>query len=235
MDMNYTILIVDDDETVRYALAALLRTEQYYLAFAEDGEQALQLAKDLKPDIILLDIMLPGLDGFEVCKRLRENPELSKAPVVMITALDDHPSRMRGFEVGADDFISKPFDWAELRARVRTTIRLNRYRQLLEEHSRFEWILDQTPDGYLIIDADDRLIYANPKARLYMGLPSFQEIPLDTFLKTCQSQYLLRPENNWQNWPEQTPESPRYLVRSETPHSAAFWLQVHVLPSIDPK
>ena len=130
---NPVILIVDDEPIGRQAIASLLVGQDYALAFAETGAEALEQAARLLPDLILLDVMLPGIDGFQVCRNLRADPTLAQVPVVMVTALDDQESRVQGIESGADDFVSKPFNRAELRARVRTITRLNRYRSLLNE------------------------------------------------------------------------------------------------------
>ena len=133
-----TILIVDDSEIGRSVLESLLFSPEYNLAFAENGSQALELAAKIVPDLILLDVMMPGMDGFEVCQRLRNDPLLAEIQVIMVTALDDSASRLRGFEVGADDFIHKPYNRLELLARVRTISRLNRYRKLLDERANIE-------------------------------------------------------------------------------------------------
>lgn len=134
------ILVVDDEIVSRYTVEALLSSEGYNLEFAESGEEALAKATQLVPDLMLLDVMMPGMDGFEVCTRLRANPRLAELPVVMVTALDDRESRLRGLEVGADDFMSKPFDRAELRARIRTITRLNRYRRLVETEEQLVYL-----------------------------------------------------------------------------------------------
>jgi len=128
-----TILIVDDAPSARETLVALLEKEDYQLHLAEDGFQALQLLKTLQPDLILLDVMMPGLDGFEVCRRIRSTPQLAEVPILLLTALDDRGSLLDGLEAGADDFLHKPVDRQELIARVRTITRLNRYRTLLEQ------------------------------------------------------------------------------------------------------
>ncbi|HEX6036032.1 MAG TPA: response regulator [Anaerolineales bacterium] len=127
------MLIVDDDPTAREALVAILEGEGYELEQAKDGIQALQLLKQLQPDLILLDVMMPAMDGFEVCRRIRATPPLAEVPIILLTALDDRDSLLRGIESGADDFLSKPPDRRELVARVRTITRLNRYRTLLEQ------------------------------------------------------------------------------------------------------
>ncbi len=127
------ILIVDDSPSAREALYAILEGQGYQLATAESGQQALELAADLHPDLILLDVMMPGMDGFEVCRRIRSNPQVAEVPIVILTALDDSASLLKGIEAGADDFLAKPVDRHELRARVRTITRLNRYHTLMEQ------------------------------------------------------------------------------------------------------
>jgi PAS domain S-box-containing protein len=130
------ILIVDDDPEARALLEALLYREGYKLAFAANGPEALAAVNEFGPDAIILDVMMPGMDGFEVCRRLRADPIRGEVPVLFVTALDDRDSRLRGIESGADDFITKPIDRVELRTRVKTITRLNRYRQLLWERTR---------------------------------------------------------------------------------------------------
>jgi len=131
-----TILIVDDDPAERRVLEILLAKEGYRLAIAGDGAEALKKALRLRPDLILLDVMMPDMDGFEVCRRLRQDPFLSEVCVLMITGLNDRESRLRGFEAGTDDFISKPIDSVELRFRVRNIMKLRRYQRLMEEREQ---------------------------------------------------------------------------------------------------
>ena len=132
------LLIVDDDPTGREAIRSVLMNQDMDLYFATNGLEALQMASQLQPDLILLDVMMPEMDGFEVCRRLRADPLLAEVPVVMVTTLDDRESRLEGIQAGADDFISKPIDRAELRVRVRTITRLNRYRLLINERAQLE-------------------------------------------------------------------------------------------------
>ncbi len=160
-----TILIVDDETNNRKTMEALLAPLGYNLAFACDGVEALAKASDLMPDLILLDVMMPNLDGFEVCRRLRADPRLAEVSIILVTALDDRDSRLQGIEAGADDFVTKPYDRAELRARVRTITRLNRYRQLLEERAKFERLIELSPDGILLVDARGMIQLANPAMR----------------------------------------------------------------------
>ncbi|HEU5097574.1 MAG TPA: response regulator [Roseiflexaceae bacterium] len=128
MSQPTTILIVDDEPIGRETLAALLHAQGYNLAFAAGGAEALAQAATLQPDLILLDVMMPEIDGFEVCRRLRADPAVAEVPIVLVTALDDRGARLEGIEAGADDFVTKPFDRTELRARIRAITRLNRYR-----------------------------------------------------------------------------------------------------------
>jgi DNA-binding response OmpR family regulator len=137
-DYTSRILIVDDDPFARESIEALLFKEGYQLLFAEDGNQALQKAAEIIPDLILLDVMLPDMDGFEVCKKIRNDPVLFEIPIIFITALDDRESLHEGIRAGADDFLSKPYDRTELRLRVKTITRLDRYRHLLKERKKTE-------------------------------------------------------------------------------------------------
>ena len=131
-----TILIADDERTARQVFAGLLTDEGYQLIFAVDGQQALDMAEKYLPDVVLLDVMMPKLDGIEVCRILRANPLLAEVPIVMVTALDDRSAKLTALEAGADDFITKPFDRLELRARVGAITRLNRYRRLAMERQK---------------------------------------------------------------------------------------------------
>ena len=131
--MNGKILIVDDEPSAIATIEATFSGEAYDLEFAENGAIALERADAFLPDLILLDVMMPGMDGFEVCRRLRTTPKLAEVPIIILTALDDRNSRLLGIESGADDFITKPVDRQELRLRARTILRLNRYRTLLTQ------------------------------------------------------------------------------------------------------
>ncbi|GAB4538048.1 MAG: hypothetical protein Fur002_00890 [Anaerolineales bacterium] len=108
------ILIVDDDEIARAAIEALLADEPYDLYFAANGYEGISMAVSLHPDLILLDVMMPNMDGFEACQKIREFSDTAEIPVMMITALDDNESRERGVRAGANDFVSKPYDKADL-------------------------------------------------------------------------------------------------------------------------
>jgi len=129
MSQKSTILIVDDEPIGRQLIDAILYKEGYDLQFAENGKEAFEKAKTVNPDLILMDVMMPEIDGFEVCQMLRDDKEMNNVPIILVTALDDIDSRIRGLEAGADDYISKPFDRLELLARIKIITRLNRYRK----------------------------------------------------------------------------------------------------------
>jgi PAS domain S-box-containing protein/putative nucleotidyltransferase with HDIG domain len=169
MNPTGTLLIVDDEPMGRSVLEALLTSQGYQLAFASSGTEALTKAASLTPDLILLDVMMPQMDGFEVCRRLRADPHLAEVPIILVTALDDRVSRLRGIEAGADDFVTKPFDRVELRARVRTIARLNRYRRLLLERTKFERVIERSPAGILIIDREGTISLTNPALLRMVG------------------------------------------------------------------
>ncbi len=128
------ILVVDDaEENIKLVTEILNRpNREYDILSAQDGYEALQLVKQFTPDLIMLDVVMPGIDGFEVCRILKEDELTRLIPVVMITALDSQQDRLRGLEAGVDDFISKPFNVYELLARVKNLLKLRSYINELE-------------------------------------------------------------------------------------------------------
>jgi len=135
--MAEKILVVDDEISLQETLAYNLKKQGYEVLTTGDGTEALELARETRPDLVILDVMLPGLDGFEVCRILRRE---MTTPVLMLTARDDEIDRVVGLEVGADDYLAKPFSMRELLARVKAMLR--RVRLIREE-------MDQigSPDG----------------------------------------------------------------------------------------
>ena len=130
--MNGKILIVDDESSARFALELLLRREGFEVHEVHDGASALVECSTFRPDLILLDIMMPGMDGLEVCRRIKSTPETRLTPVVLITGLSATEDRIKGINAGADDFLSKPIDFSELLARSRSLLRLKQYTDELE-------------------------------------------------------------------------------------------------------
>jgi putative two-component system response regulator len=136
--MSSTVLIVDDEYSGRQTLESILEGEGYTIEMAENGREALEKAKILLPDVILLDVMMPGMTGFEVCQHVRNDPLLAEIPIIILTALDDRESMLTALKAGADDFISKPYDRFELRARLLGITRLNRYSKLIQERAKLQ-------------------------------------------------------------------------------------------------
>ncbi|HEV8191128.1 MAG TPA: response regulator transcription factor [Ktedonobacterales bacterium] len=118
-----TLLVVEDDAALRDTIAYNLRREGYHVVTAADGVAALQLALQQPPALVLLDLMLPRLDGLDVCRQLRAKPETAHVPILMLTARGAESDKVVGLELGADDYVTKPFSWNELRARVRALLR----------------------------------------------------------------------------------------------------------------
>ncbi len=164
--MSARILVVDDIEANVRLLEAKLAAEYYDVLTASDGPSALAIASSEQPDIVLLDVMMPGMDGFEVCRRLKEDPATRHIPVVLVTALDGRSDRIEGLEAGADEFLTKPIDDVLLFARVRSLTRLklviDELRQREESGRRMGVIagaasrLGGTGGRILIVDDNER-------------------------------------------------------------------------------
>jgi len=131
MPIRNTILIADDDPITRDMLTAMLADEHYGLIFAAGGLETMTKVGDLMPDVILLDVIMPDMDGFEVCRRLKADARLQNIPVIMVSVLKGKEDMIQGFDAGADDFLSKPVNATELRARIRSMLRIKkRYDEL---------------------------------------------------------------------------------------------------------
>jgi putative two-component system response regulator len=130
------ILIVDDEVRNLKLIGLLLAKENYSYQTAQNGAEALSLLPAYKPDLILLDLMMPEMDGFEVCRKIREDPSFGRVPVVMVTALEDRSSRLAGLVAGANDFLSKPVDGVELMLRVANLLKVKEYEDFLSNHNQ---------------------------------------------------------------------------------------------------
>lgn len=180
--MSAKILIVDDQPSTHQTLENQLYPEGYTLQFALNAAEGLARAQAWQPDVILADVMLPGADGFEFCRKIRADAELGSVPIILFTALNDRQVKLSGLQAGADDFISKPIDTLELRARLRTLTRLDRFRKLNDDRLRLEvthrelllthealrasaeqyrQLVEQSPDA-ILIECEGEIVYLNP-------------------------------------------------------------------------
>lgn len=227
------IFIADDDLGARLTLQALLEDQGYELSFFEDGKFLLDALPSSQPDLILLDVMMPELSGYDVCERIRAMPEYEGIPIIMITALDDTDAKLKAINVGADDFLTKPYNRAELRARVRLITRLNRYRKTMLAEKRLHWTLENSQDGYLIINENDKILFSNQAARSFLQMDEGKTL---FFLEQAHLQFECNPVVYWKDWPKDLAGAAckRFLVRPETAIARAIWLEVDVFPGIIP-
>lgn len=165
-----TVLCVDDDTRNLELLEALLSPEGYDVKFCRSGAEALIQVTEEIPDLILLDIMMPGASGLEVLELLRAEERTRLIPVVLVTALHAEEDRIRGIGAGCDDFISKPFDKSELIARVRSLLKISYYRRSLDEKEKFEAVIQELRDGVIVCGPDWTVTRANSSAKNYLGL-----------------------------------------------------------------
>ncbi|MFN8504843.1 HD domain-containing phosphohydrolase [Kouleothrix sp.] len=135
------ILVVDDEPSIVDVLTRFLTREGYSVVTAANGREALERVQQEPPDLILLDVTMPELDGFSVCQRLKEDERTALIPITMLTGLDDREHRTRGIESGADDFLTKPFEQSILRARIRSQLRLKRLTDQLEHTEKVIFML----------------------------------------------------------------------------------------------
>ncbi|MFT5032991.1 MAG: two-component system sensor kinase FixL [Bermanella sp.] len=168
------ILLVDDNSTNLQVLYKTLEDSGQTLLAARDGEQALSIAAKAIPSLILLDIMMPGIDGFEVCRRLKADPETQGIPIIFLSALTDTDAKVQGFALGAVDYISKPFQGDEVRARVRTQLRIHRLEmELARRHAELEdenrQILNAVTEGIVGLDSKLLVSSLNPQAERLLG------------------------------------------------------------------
>jgi len=158
-DAVATVLVVDDDAASLSALFECLRRAGYRVLVAQDGASALERAEHGRPALILLDVMMPELDGFATCRRLKANPTTADIPVLFLTALTDTTEKLKGFEAGAVDYLTKPFQWEEVLARVRTHLRLRQAERdlIAANESLEERVAARTTELKTALDELDRL------------------------------------------------------------------------------
>ena len=190
--MKEKILIVDDEETNLKLLTKWLGPLGYDIELAFNGKEAVQKSKDFGPDLIVLDIMMPGMDGHEACSLIKADPETKNIPIIMVTALHDMDSKIKGLSASANDFLSKPIDQTELTIRVRNLLKIKasedfmlRHNQILERQVRERTVQlvesrDKLKEGY--IDSIQRLTFVAEHSISYQA---------------CQLLLLLYGQKSW--------------------------------------
>lgn len=165
------ILVVDDAPPNVKLLRLILGAAGYRVLEAHSGPEALEVLRRERPDAMLLDVRMPGMTGYEVCRRVREDPEFFSLPVIMVTALSLSEERIMGIEAGATDFITKPFNKKELLARVRASLMMARYGR--------NGIVPQLPGAVLIADTEWRILAASPRAIELLDIPANDAMQFD--------------------------------------------------------
>ena len=164
------ILIVDDAPANLELLRKLMSEQGYQVYVALSGERALAIAQRAQPDLILLDVVMPDMDGFETCQQLKQNPLTQRIPVIFMSARSDTDDVVAGFDIGAVDYIAKPLRMAEVCARVRAQLQIRSNSETQEEQAeRLRTIVNHMAEGLLIIEADGRIQYTNPACDHYLG------------------------------------------------------------------
>ncbi|MFL5322193.1 MAG: response regulator [Myxococcaceae bacterium] len=190
------ILVVDDDEHTRNLLRDLCEASGYIVTQAEDGIETLEQVKENRPDLILLDLMMPRKDGFTVLREIRQTPELRELAVIILTAMGDMDGKIRGMELGADDYVTKPFKLVELQTRITSALTVHDYRKKLmaaeEELAQLRAVDPLTGAGtysQLKASLDAELArarrYGRPTAALLFGVDDYQSLRFELGRDKC--------------------------------------------------
>ena len=166
-----TVLAVDDESRNRRLIEATLSPLGIRVTQAASGEEALRVIAKDPPDLVLLDLMMPGMDGLETARRIRANAGTRHIPIVLLTAFADAERKLQGIEAGCDDFIAKPFDRIELTARIRSLIRVSFYRTQMANSKKFDTVFRETGDGVALLDGEYRVEAINDNAAGLLAIP----------------------------------------------------------------
>lgn len=189
------ILVVDDIIQNVKLLRVILTASEYDVVEAYNGEEALEKVRAELPDLILLDVMMPKLTGYEVCQRLRADERTRSIPVVMITALHEMDDRVKGIEAGADDFISKPFNKVELLTRVKSLLRLKQAPPARKDETPLlSIILPELNDGIVIADGQGKARHINPAAQKLLNVQGAEVQDFNVFVCLSRMKLSLPPE-----------------------------------------
>ncbi|MDY0963926.1 diguanylate cyclase [Massilia sp. CFBP9026] len=166
------ILIVDDAPDSLGLLQDMMRQQGYQTFVASSGKRALDIATRVQPDLILLDVILPDLDGLEICRRLKRQPDTAHIPIIFVSACGETEDIVAGFDTGAADYIAKPVRMAEVCARVRAQLRLRSSSESQKQQAeRLQLIVDGMDEGLMLVDCEGRVVYANPACERFLSQP----------------------------------------------------------------
>ncbi|WP_273036456.1 diguanylate cyclase [Massilia timonae] len=166
------ILIVDDAPDSLGLLQDMMRQQGYQTFVANTGKRALDIATRIQPDLILLDVILPDLDGLEICRRLKRQPDTAHIPVIFVSACGETEDIVAGFDTGAADYIAKPVRMAEVCARVRAQLRLRSSSESQKQQAeRLQLIVDGMDEGLMLVGCEGRVVYANPACERFLSQP----------------------------------------------------------------
>ena len=182
---KFTVLVVDDEPNNLEVLGELLNTE-YRVLVANNAETGLTLALSQRPDLILLDILMPNLNGFDACSLLKSSPKTQHIPIIFLTALDDIKDKVRGLELGAVDYVTKPFQLQELLSRINVSLKISQLTKKLKQKNeiliqeikarknvelelkkseeRLKTIINNNLNGMLVVDYDGKILFVNKEA-----------------------------------------------------------------------
>lgn len=178
-----SILVVDDEPDNFDVIEALLSSQDYQLHYATNGQEAIASLELFQPDVILLDVMMPGMDGIEVCQRIKSMPQWESVPIIMVTALTSKEDLAKCLEAGADDFISKPLNSLEFRARVKSMLRIKKQYDRLERANALIYAqLEASLEGVIAADEQGRLVGYNQKLCQMWGINATTTNPYDSDL-----------------------------------------------------
>ncbi|MCQ9206714.1 MAG: response regulator [Omnitrophica bacterium] len=224
MGKKAKILVVDDEPQNIKLLEANLLPKGYEVLAASNGKEALQAVTANDIDLILLDIMMPEMDGFEVTRKIRATEATQLIPIVLVTALKETEDRIKGIDAGCDDFISKPFDKNEVLARVNTLLKLSYLRRQLNEKEKFEAVINEISDGIIVCDKNWIIREINNSARKYLNISEPEKSGLLEVILKFYSASITKEKILDFSIPRKTFE----LIREETKEFKALYLTANL-------
>ncbi len=224
------IILVVDDEPVNVEILATLLSRDYHVKVTGYGETALEIAQnDPQPDLILLDVMMPGMDGYEVCRRLKADPRTCDIPVIFITAAAGEPSESRGLQLGAIDYITKPFNHTITLLRVKNTLDYRRSQQALLERGGFlDALIQNAPYAVWVLSDQGRWLLLNKIAHAFLGYASLQHANSSDSFNFIDADY--RPVYRHMVQQAMNGETTREELKMTSPPSQICWLELSVSP-----